>query len=91
MAQKTSKSRHRRKHSVELNADKLHDEVENATTGDAYTVADVAGSPSGSNQVENTTHNQQNLTEDWAATHIQTAFRGFLVLTAFWHPLAASY
>lgn len=80
-----SKFWHRRKHSVEINTDLLQVEFDqNAAplVGDAdlNSVPDLAGSPSGSNQAQNIVQVQQNMREEWAATCIQTAFRGFLVL-----------
>ncbi|KAK4855140.1 hypothetical protein QYF36_004403 [Acer negundo] len=82
-----SKFRHRRKHSVEIDADELRDEFDQNTTpiGDTNinAIADAtAGSPSGSLHVQNTSQNQQNFREEWAATRIQTAFRGFLARRA---------
>lgn len=45
----------------------------------------MAGSHSGSPQAQDAqaqdaAHNEQSVKEEWAATRIQTAFRGFLVL-----------
>ncbi|XP_031267093.1 protein IQ-DOMAIN 1-like isoform X2 [Pistacia vera] len=82
-----SKFRHRRKHSVEIDTDKLQDEFDqNAAplVGDANinVIAETVGSPSYSLQVQNIVHDQQNLREEWAATRIQTAFRGFLARRA---------
>lgn len=70
---------------MEIDTDKLQDEFEqNAApqVGDANTnaIAETVGSPSDSLQVQNIVHDQQNIREEWAATRIQTAFRGFLVL-----------
>ncbi|CAK7332055.1 unnamed protein product [Dovyalis caffra] len=82
-----SKFRHRRKHSVEFDADKFqefnsHNDV--APVGDANirSVPDASESPSASLQVQDIAHDQQILREDWAATRIQTAFRGFLARRA---------
>lgn len=80
-----SKFRHRRKHSVEFDGDKFEEEFDNhdnvATVGDTNVVSvpDASESPSASLQVQDVAHNQQVLREEWAATRIQTAFRGFLV------------
>lgn len=87
-----SRFRHRRKSSVEIDADKLHDELDQKATplvedANVDVVADAAGSPSSSLQVQNAAHNQQILREEWAATRVQTAFRGFLVLTSPLHHL----
>lgn len=72
---------------MEIDTDNLQDESDqNAApqVGDAGTnaIAGPAGSPSDSLQVQNIVHDQQNLREVWAATRIQTAFRGFLVLVS---------
>ncbi|KAJ6303351.1 hypothetical protein OIU77_017267 [Salix suchowensis] len=83
-----SKSRHRRKHSVEFDADKFEEGFDNndnvAAAGDTNVVSvpDASESPSASLQVQDVAHNQQVLREDWAATRIQTAFRGFLARRA---------
>lgn len=82
----TSKFRHRRKHSIEIDADKLQEFSDNVTApvGDAsiHSVPDASESPSASLQVQDVAHNQQILREEWAATRIQTAFRGFLARRA---------
>ncbi|KAH9659481.1 IQ-domain 5 [Citrus sinensis] len=82
-----SRSQHRRKHSVEIDAEKLQNEFEQnvaSPAGDANlnAVAEATGSPSDSLQVQNPTYNQQVVREEWAATCIQTAFRGFLARRA---------
>ncbi|KAL9368274.1 hypothetical protein Peur_039473 [Populus x canadensis] len=83
-----SKFRHRRKHSVEFDGDKFEEEFDNhdnvATVGDTNVVSvpDASESPSASLQVQDVAHNQQVLREEWAATRIQTAFRGFLARRA---------
>ncbi|KAJ6691603.1 IQ-DOMAIN 5-RELATED [Salix purpurea] len=78
-----SKFRHRRKHSVEFDADKIQEEFHNHNhnDGDANirSVPDAFESPFDSLQVQDIAHNQQVLREEMAATRIQTAFRGFLV------------
>lgn len=79
----TSKFRQRRKHSVDFDADKLQEEFKDNVAepvGDAnHSVLDASESPSASLQVQDVAHNQKALREEWAATRIQTAFRGFLV------------
>lgn len=80
-----SKFRHRRKHAVEIDTDKFQEEFnhnDTAPVDDAniQSALDTSESPSASFQVQDTSHNQQTLREEWAATRIQTAFRGFLVL-----------
>ncbi|XP_024034996.1 uncharacterized protein LOC18034615 isoform X2 [Citrus clementina] len=82
-----SRSQHRRKHSAEIDAEKLQNEFEQnvaSPAGDANlnAVAEATGSPSDSLQVQNPTYNQQVVREEWAATCIQTAFRGFLARRA---------
>ncbi|KAK8707472.1 hypothetical protein V6N13_058532 [Hibiscus sabdariffa] len=82
----SSKFRHRRKHSVEFDTDKLQEELDQndvPVAGDANThaTADAAGSPSGSLQVCDAAVNEFAM-EEWAATRIQTAFRGFLARRA---------
>ncbi|XP_062082445.1 protein IQ-DOMAIN 5 isoform X2 [Humulus lupulus] len=82
-----SKSRHRRKHSVEFDCDKLQcDSNPNAAPAvkDSSTQInpDAAGSPSSSLPVHDTAQSQLNVREEWAAIRIQTAFRGFLARRA---------
>jgi hypothetical protein len=83
-----SKSRHRRKHSVEIDTDKLQYEFNHDAAppvGDSNTQSnpDVAVSHSGSLQGQVSAHNEQSVREEWAAMRIQTAFRGFLVLLLY--------
>lgn len=87
----TSKFRHWRKHSVEIDASILQDEfnhnaASNASSavGDAniHLTPDAVGSPSGSFQLRDAATIQKNMREEWAATRIQTAFRGFLARRA---------
>lgn len=90
----TSKVRHRRKHSVDFNTDILHGDVtQNAapSIGNANTLStpDAAGSPR-TVEVQDTAQNQQTTRENFAATRIQTAFRGFLVLNFFISSLICS-
>ncbi|GMP99149.1 hypothetical protein CsSME_00046742 [Camellia sinensis var. sinensis] len=84
---RTGKFRHRRKHSVEIDADILQDDFSHNAAppfvdADIRSMPDAAGSPSISLQVEDAAKIQQNLREEWAATRIQTAFRGFLARRA---------
>ncbi|GMH12194.1 hypothetical protein Nepgr_014035 [Nepenthes gracilis] len=81
------KSRHRRKHSIEVDNDKFQEELVHLSgqpDGDANitSVSDAAASPSTSLQVHNDSQDQQRMKEEWAATYIQTAFRGFLARRA---------
>ncbi|XP_059430677.1 protein IQ-DOMAIN 5 [Corylus avellana] len=81
-----SKSRHRRKHSVEID-DKIQYEFDHDTAppvGDSSIQSnlDTAGSNSNSLQAPDAAYNQQIVREEWAATRIQTAFRGFLARRA---------
>ncbi|KAM6576644.1 hypothetical protein CsatB_028481 [Cannabis sativa] len=82
-----SKSRHRRKNSVEFDCDKLQcDTNPNAAPAvkDSSTQMkpDTAASPSSSLPVHETAESQMNVREEWAAVRIQTAFRGFLARRA---------
>ncbi|KAM6595797.1 hypothetical protein CsatA_006321 [Cannabis sativa] len=82
-----SKSRHRRKNSVEFDCDKLQcDTNPNAAPAvkDSSTQMkpDTAASPSSSLPVHETAQSQMNVGEEWAAVRIQTAFRGFLARRA---------
>ncbi|KAK4741929.1 hypothetical protein SAY87_025517 [Trapa incisa] len=77
-----SKFRHRRKHSVEIKDNigteygcKPTDGIEEAN------LTSVIGNP-GTSQGQEASHSQQTMTEEWAATRIQTAFRGFLARRA---------
>eukprot|EP00257_Ricinus_communis_P013869 XP_015571407.1 protein IQ-DOMAIN 1 isoform X1 [Ricinus communis] len=83
----TSKFRHRRKHSVEFVTDKLQEEFNDNVAApvddaNANSVPEASESVSASLQVRDVGHNQQSLREEWAATRIQTAFRGFLARRA---------
>ncbi|KAM7497002.1 hypothetical protein LguiA_021416 [Lonicera macranthoides] len=79
----TGKYWHRRKNSVEINTDILQHEF---THNDAIPVEDTnihpnpnaAGSPSTSLLIRDASQVEHKTTEEWAATRIQTAFRGFL-------------
>ncbi|KAM5584914.1 protein IQ-DOMAIN 5 [Rosa sericea] len=80
----TNRFRHRRKHSVEIDSDRLQYEFDaNAAPPIGHTQLnpDVVDSPSSSLEVQNA-QNEQNVREEWAATCIQTAFRGFLARRA---------
>lgn len=84
----TGKTRHRRKHSVEIDNGVLENEFNKSVvaaideTKDAkyHPVSDSASSPSISLQVQNASQFQHNAKEEWAAIRIQTAFKGFLVI-----------
>ncbi|XP_057782046.1 protein IQ-DOMAIN 5 [Salvia miltiorrhiza] len=84
----TGKSRHRRKHSVEIDSRVLVNEFnQNGATDETkaanfQSVSETASSPSTSLQVQNAPQFQQNMREEWAAIRIQTAFRGFLARRA---------
>ncbi|MBA0558066.1 hypothetical protein Golob_015103 [Gossypium lobatum] len=82
----TSKFRHRRKHSIEFDTDKLQEGLDQnaaspARDANTQAIADAAGSPSGSLEVRDAALNEL-VMEEWAATRIQTAFRGFLARRA---------
>lgn len=79
---------HRRKYSVEIDANILQDEsnqdaVTSVEDSNFQQVSDSTSSPAASVQVQNAAQVQQKMREEWAAIRIQTAFRGFLVLTLF--------
>ncbi|KAJ8768147.1 hypothetical protein K2173_021087 [Erythroxylum novogranatense] len=81
------KSRHRRKHSVEVDVEKLQEEFNaNFATPisdhNIHSVEDCSELPSASLHAQDLAHPQQTLREEWAATRIQTAFRGFLARRA---------
>lgn len=75
----TGKFRHRRKSSIQINGDIFLEKL-NAEDGDSSAIQDVTNSPSSTLQVQDSSQMEQQMKENWAATHIQTAFRGFLVL-----------
>ncbi|GLT48643.1 hypothetical protein SLA2020_222540 [Shorea laevis] len=83
-----SKSRHRRKHSVEIDSGKIQDELDQsaaslAADSNFQQTADAGvSSPLDSFEVQDTSPNEQFAKEEWAATRIQTAFRGFLARRA---------
>ncbi|KAF8395474.1 hypothetical protein HHK36_019420 [Tetracentron sinense] len=79
----TSRFWHRRKNSIEFDTDILKEEFAHNTVppvGDANisSNSDTASSPCSSLQVQAAAQVQENVKEEWAATHIQTVFRGFL-------------
>ncbi|VFQ95411.1 unnamed protein product [Cuscuta campestris] len=82
------KSRHGRKHSVEIDRDLPQNEfshIDDASISieDAsISVPDGIGSPSCSYQVQDAAQSQLSMREEWAAIRIQTAFRGFLARRA---------
>ncbi|KAL1544034.1 protein IQ-DOMAIN 5-like [Salvia divinorum] len=86
----TGKSRHRRKHSVEIDSRVLENEfnqngvtaIDESKDANFQSVSEPASSPSPSLQVQNVPQIQQNMREEWAAIRIQTAFRGFLARRA---------
>ncbi|KAK6926497.1 IQ motif, EF-hand binding site [Dillenia turbinata] len=82
-----SKFRHGRKNSVEFDDGILQDEFNQdivPPVGEAnpWSIPDTSGSPSSSFQMLDAVQTQQNAREEWAATYIQTAFRGFLARRA---------
>lgn len=75
-----SKFWHRRKHSVEFESDKVGAEFDHSSTvhiekGNLPVTVDTQS------RLQDRIHDQETLREEWAATRIQTAFRGFLVPT----------
>ena len=81
----TNKFWHRRKHSVDIDADKLQHEFNSNFTpfveeSNALSDPGTASIPSDSLQTYDALHNQHNDIEEQAAIRIQTMFRGFLVL-----------
>ncbi|KAE9616785.1 putative IQ motif, EF-hand binding protein [Lupinus albus] len=84
---KVSKFRHRRKTSIEIDNGKLQNESDKGSIppiedADAYSNRYVHHSPCTSQQAQVIANNQQITREEWAATFIQTAFRGFLARRA---------
>ncbi|XAR60205.1 hypothetical protein NMG60_11033467 [Bertholletia excelsa] len=79
--------RHRRKHSVEFDADVIQEELNHnaaspSVDANIQSIPDAACSPSGLVKVQDAAQSQQNILEEWAAIRIQTAFRGFLARRA---------
>ncbi|CAL5425562.1 unnamed protein product [Camellia sinensis] len=86
---RTRKFQHRRKHSVEIDADVIQDDFNHNAAppivdANILSIPDAAGSPSSLLQVQDAVQDQQNMREEWAATCIQTTFRGFLMLAKKW-------
>ncbi|KAK7263482.1 hypothetical protein RJT34_31073 [Clitoria ternatea] len=87
---KVGKFRHRRKHSIQIDKSKLQFEFDNEDTppigdvdyADPPSNLDAHYSASTSQQAQDAAHNDQIMREEWAATRIQTAFRGFLARRA---------
>ncbi|KAL7174504.1 hypothetical protein ACSBR2_033705 [Camellia fascicularis] len=84
---RTRKFQHRRKHSVEIDADIIQDDFNHTAAppivdANILSIPDAAGSPSSLLQVQDAVQDQQNMREEWAATCIQTTFRGFLARRA---------
>lgn len=78
---------HRRKSSIDFDVNFLKDDFTPSPAPQSSDVnvqssSDVASSPSSSLQVQNVAQTRQITEEEWAATHIQTAFRGFLARRA---------
>ncbi|XP_043722162.1 protein IQ-DOMAIN 5-like [Telopea speciosissima] len=78
---------HRRRLSVGIDSGTLKDEFVHNTdplTGDAkvQSSSDASGSPASSLQVQPAAQVEKNFKEEWAATRIQTSFRGFLARRA---------
>lgn len=81
----SGKFRHRRKHSVEIEAEVLQEAFDyNAATpvkeADSHPAQDAAVSTPNSLQNSDCSQVELNMREQWAATCIQTAFRGYLVV-----------
>ncbi|OVA17128.1 IQ motif [Macleaya cordata] len=78
---------HRRKQSIQIDDNILKDEISQNTAsrngdGDLQLHSDTISFPDSSLQVQNARQIKCNEKEEWAATHIQTAFRGFLARRA---------
>ncbi|XP_022987960.1 protein IQ-DOMAIN 1-like isoform X1 [Cucurbita maxima] len=83
----TNKFWHRRKHSIDIDADKLQHEFNSNFTpfveeSNALSDPGTASIPSDSLQTYDALHNQHNDIEEQAAICIQTMFRGFLARRA---------
>ncbi|KAL6976481.1 Protein IQ-DOMAIN 5 [Sarracenia purpurea var. burkii] len=84
---RTGKFQHRRKNSVEIDANIIQDKFNHnvdplVVDANIHSIPEVISSPSSSLQVQDVPEVQQNMREEWAATRIQTAFRGFLARRA---------
>ncbi|KAI7741892.1 hypothetical protein M8C21_008874 [Ambrosia artemisiifolia] len=77
----TGKLRHRRKSSIEINNDSFLNKL-NVEDGNSSATQDVTNSPSSTLQMQESSQMEQQMREKWAATLIQTAFRGFLARRA---------
>ncbi|KAL9235401.1 hypothetical protein vseg_010160 [Gypsophila vaccaria] len=80
-----SQGRHRRNHSISINDAAFHENGQTskpAVDSNTKTVSNVAASPSTTITGECGAEDQQRMREEWAATYIQTAFRGFLARRA---------
>ncbi|KAI3756671.1 hypothetical protein L1987_56493 [Smallanthus sonchifolius] len=73
--------RHRRKSSIEINSDIFLNKLD-AEEINSSAIQDVTNSPSTPRQVQTSSQMEQQVREYWAATCIQTAFRGFLARRA---------
>ncbi|XP_042476581.1 LOW QUALITY PROTEIN: protein IQ-DOMAIN 5-like [Macadamia integrifolia] len=78
---------HRRRLSVDIDSGTFKDDFVHNTdllTGDAKVQpsSESSGSPASSQQVQSAAQVEKNVKEEWAATCIQTAFRGFLARRA---------
>ncbi|KAK9734635.1 hypothetical protein RND81_04G153600 [Saponaria officinalis] len=80
-----SQARHRRNSSISINDAAFHENGQTSEpAGDSNTrlVSNVAASPSTPIPGQCSAEDQQRMREEWAATYIQTAFRGFLARRA---------
>lgn len=81
-ARTAGESRHRRNHSIEIDNNALKGEQgQNIESWGANVgqVSDAAASPSTSIPLQSEADEHLMNREEWAATYIQTSFRGFLV------------
>ncbi|XP_076898504.1 protein IQ-DOMAIN 5-like [Bidens hawaiensis] len=77
----TGRFRHRRKSSVEINSDIFLNTL-NVEDVNSSAIQDVINSPSTAQRLQDSSQIEQQVREYWAATQIQTAFRGFLARRA---------
>lgn len=70
---------HRRRGSIEINDDTFLNKL-NGEDGNSSAIQAVASSSYAPVHVQDSSQMEQHMREEWAATQIQTAFRGFLVL-----------
>nr|KAJ0218303.1 hypothetical protein LSAT_V11C300147540 [Lactuca sativa] len=73
----SGKFRHRRRNSTEINTDNFLNKLNE--DGNSSGIQDNTESPL---EVQNSSEMEQRMRKEWAATHIQTAFRGFLARRA---------